>query len=185
MVDWLLTYTPIAFIIFLMLPGYMLYRKKERAELEEASTWFKAVLNDYARISEDEQRGVRLGLYHFFEQLWQQDAELEQPSDLLLRTFWHSSDEKLKQFVVEANQAFRISAFPTPQAVIRGILGSIAIAELKCRHHSSKRSSWRAIGVRNGLLKALDEVCPTLQIEMWEQRFPNKMRRHKLYPFRQ
>lgn len=179
---WLLIW-PTAVLILLLIPGYISFRRKQNVDLNRASEWFDAAMRDYADLDEEGQRSFRLRLYHFFELQWKSETTAELPSDLLLKVFWHSSDAKLAEFVDVAETIFKLNLNPQVPAIVQSVLASIALAEMRCRANSSNRLKWKAIDVRKKLLNRLDEVCPTLQIEMWGQRFPEAGQKHKLDPF--
>jgi hypothetical protein len=185
MINLLLSFVLLVLCGIVLFIVFIRHQKQKQLELEMPLKWFNSSLTDYFDMDENGQLSVRMGLYHFFENLWKFNTSLELPSDLLLRVFWNSSDEKLKEFVGIQRILFSSNLNPQAPTIVQNLLASIVLAELNCRvgYHSSHK--WLSVDKRNTMFKKLDEICPTLQIEMWRSRFPVASQQHRLFPFLQ
>ena len=174
---------PPLILVLLCIPGFLSFRRKKIAEILKPQRLMESTVSDVNDLDGDQRRAFGMIFYHYFEELWQEQNDCEIPSQILSRIFWSCSDDKLRLVASLSAMAFQVNFAPSPKQLVNVAIGAAALSELKVREIGERGwMSDRAYTVRKNVLNMIDDLCPTLQIGMWSQRFPNSQVMEKTSP---
>jgi hypothetical protein len=158
---------------------------KKRSFRNESGPLFR--LHNIAARTYDESNNefklsVGMAIYHFFEEMWKEFPTCAEPDELFERYLYNSSSRKLNDifrlgFVVQSHPA------PTPNSVAISFFACACKSACFRRDYANSKIDFYVVDATKDLFNLPFELCPTLQIFMWQKRFKEVQEKSPLHPF--
>ena len=139
---------------------------------------------DFNSADHEIQTQVHMIIYHFFEELWKEYPTCTKPSELFEKYLINSSSLKLKHVFIFFGDLSGKSSTVNPKTIATRFIACSCMSVVFRRKYLDTKLSFYVKDHSKIIYNTPIEICPTLQIYIWQERFSGVREKSDLHPFR-